>query len=74
MHGEDGISADFEEVVGDADVVVAEDFTPDGQQGGLGWRAGFDDLALCATQFGLGQCTTVQLAVGQERQGIEHDK
>src|SRR5207302_743509 len=72
LDGQDGVAAELEEVVVDADVVQAEDVGPDGGDGVLGGGARGDVAGGgggVAAAGGGG--AVVQLAVGGQREGVQ---
>jgi len=55
LDGQDGVAAEFEEVVVDADLVDAQDVGPDGGDGLFGRGTRRDVAGSCAVPFGGGQ-------------------
>ncbi len=70
--GEEGVAAEFEEVVVDGDVVDAEDLAEECAQGVLAFVARGAARGV-GGEFGGGQGAPVDLAVGVERQGGQDD-
>src|SRR5205807_2843721 len=71
--GQDGVAAEFEEVVVDADLVQAQDVGPDGGDGvfGGGGRGGVPGGGVL---FGGGQGAAVEFAVGGQGEGVQGDE
>ncbi len=73
LDAEDGVAAEFEEVVVDADAFHAQHLGPDRGERAFGGRAGRDMPYRAHGGAGVGEPGAVELAVRVERQGVEHD-
>src|SRR6185312_1850251 len=72
LHGAQGVAADLEELVMDADVVGTEHFPPDPGEGALGFRARLADMARAGPgRVSAGEGRAVDLAVGCQRQRVD---
>ena len=66
------VAAEFEEVVGDADIGLAEQVGPDRSERRLGRRARRDMLGCRRELIRRRQCLAVDLAVRRQRQPVQH--
>ncbi|SAL73827.1 hypothetical protein AWB74_04552 [Caballeronia arvi] len=74
-HGKQGVPAEGEEVVLPADALEAEQAGPQIGECGLGLTLrGFEGAQREGIGLRIGQCVTIELAVGCQRQGIERDE
>ena len=77
LGGQERVAAELEEVVVDADAVALEQLAPRSARRALsaGVRgATYGSPAASALRLGSGQGVAVDLAVGRQRQGVEHDE
>ena len=71
LDGEDGVAAQLEEIVGDADALQPQQLAPQGRQGALGLAAR-SHLGRRRCRLRLRQGLAVELAVGGQRQPLQH--